>query len=357
MKKINLVISVLFISLSFLSLVARAQNTEVSGQLKGLSNGTVLIFYIKDDVSIIDTVTAANDSFSWKTTLTEPVRISLTAGSNNYYFFAEPGHIKLTGVKDSTQSYILSGSPMQQDAETFSALTQDITEKWNFLFSKLLNASVKEKAEIDKKRNVLGKELDSRTEQFIVDHPKSSFSLYLVGLEREYDNIKRLYTLLDESAKRTGRGRKIAQLMKTLENSQIGIQMTDFTQADTSGKPVKFSSFKGRYVLVDFWASWCMPCRAENPNVLNAYHAFKDKGFTIIGISLDDKAANWKKAIRDDKLPWTQLSDLKGWKNDVAVSFGIQAIPSNLLIDPLGKIVAKDLRGEMLENMLKEFLN
>jgi len=135
------------------------------------------------------------------------------------------------------------------------------------------------------------------------------------------------------------------------------MQMTDFTQSDINGHLVKFASFKGKYILVDFWASWCMPCRAENPNVLKAYNAFKDKGFTVIGISLDDKAANWKKAVRDDKMPWTQLSDLKGWKNDLSISLGIQAIPSNFLIDPSGKIIAKDLRGKMLEDKLKELLN
>ncbi len=169
--------------------------------------------------------------------------------------------------------------------------------------------------------------------------------------------MKALYDKLDESAKQTEPGKKLARNLEILKKSRIGTQMTDFTQADTSGNPVKFSSFKGKYVLVDFWASWCGPCRAENPNVLKVYNAYKDKGFTVVGISLDDKAANWKKAIRDDKMPWVQLSDLKGWKNDISVSFGIQSIPGNLLIDPSGKIVARDLRGAMLENKLKELLN
>src|SRR6185312_5922417 len=134
----------------------------------------------------------------------------------------------------------------------------------------------------------------------------------------------------------------------------IGAQMMNFSQADTTGKPVQFADFKGKYVLVDFWASWCGPCRAENPNVLKAYNKYKDKGFTVVGISLDEKGDKWKKAIRDDHMPWDELSDLKGWKNDVSEYFGIQGIPSNLLVDPSGKIVARDLRGEALDQKLGE---
>lgn len=358
MKKINLLSRVLFVLLTSLSFIARAQNTVLSGQLKGLSDGNVTVFYNKDGVFITDTVTATNDRFTWKTNLKKPRRIALTVGNNYYYFFAEPGnHIKLRGVKDSTQSYLLSGSSMQQDADLFRAFMKDITKQRNALFSKKKDASIEERAEINKKRNNLKKESESRVVQFVADHPKSAFSIYLTGLEKDYKAKKRLYKELDESAKQTNEGKEIAQMLATLAKGQIGLQMTNFTQADTSGKLVEFNSFKGKYILVDFWASWCMPCRAENPNVLKAYNAFKDKGFTVIGISLDDNAANWKKAIRDDKLPWTQLSDLKGWKNEIAVSFGIQAIPSNFLIDPSGKIIAKDLRGEMLERKLEELLN
>lgn len=358
MKKINILSIVLLISLSSLSLVTRAQNTVLSGELKGLSDGTVKIFYNKDGVSKTDTVTAIGDIFTWKINLNEPIRIALTVDSNNYYFFAEPGHIKLTGIKNVTQSYVLSGSPIQQDADAFRAYTKDLTVQWDSLYSILKSASSPEqKAPIEKKRNNNRKQYKRRIAEFIAAHPKGFFSLYLVELENDYNEKKRLYNELDESAKQSEGGEEIAQRLKTLSKSQIGLQMEDFTQADTSGNPVKFNSFKGKYVLVDFWASWCMPCRAENPNVLKAYNAFKNKGFTVVGISLDDKAANWKKAIRDDKMPWTQLSDLKGWKNDVSVSFGIQAIPSNFLIDPSGKIVAKDLRGVALEEKLKELLN
>jgi peroxiredoxin len=130
----------------------------------------------------------------------------------------------------------------------------------------------------------------------------------------------------------------------------------DFTLPDADGKDISLASYKGKYVLVDFWASWCGPCRAENPNVVKAYSRFKEKGFEILGVSLDDKKDKWQAAVQADNLAWTHVSDLKGWKNAVAEQYGIRAIPQNLLLDPQGVIIAKNLRGDALEKKLEEVL-
>jgi len=139
--------------------------------------------------------------------------------------------------------------------------------------------------------------------------------------------------------------------------SWVGKSVPELTLPDVHGKQVSISSFKGKYVLIDFWASWCGPCRMENPNVVAAYNEFKGKNFTILGVSLDKDADSWKKAIAQDHLTWTHISDLKYWGSQAVETFGFQGIPFNVLVDPSGKIIAQELRGRDLEDKLKEVLN
>jgi peroxiredoxin len=136
----------------------------------------------------------------------------------------------------------------------------------------------------------------------------------------------------------------------------VGSTAPDFTLNDVNGNPVALSSFRGKYVLVDFWASWCGPCRAENPNVVKAYNAYKDKNFTILGVSLDEKRDSWIKAIKDDNLNWPQVSDLKYWNSSVVSLYRFDGIPYNVLIDPAGKIIASNLRGEQLMESLELYV-
>lgn len=205
------------------------------------------------------------------------------------------------------------------------------------------------------------KEEVTRLEQLIKDHPASFAAMYFLNSNAtslELDKLESMYADLDSKYKDSRVGKSIASVIEARKITAIGKTAPDFTQPDTLGHAVKLSDFRGRYVLVDFWASWCGPCRAENPNLVKSFNKYKDKGFTVLGVSLDQpgKKDAWLAAIHKDNLTWTQVSDLKFWDNEAAVLYGIKAIPSNLLLDPQGKIIAKDLRGEALDKKLSELL-
>jgi peroxiredoxin len=165
-----------------------------------------------------------------------------------------------------------------------------------------------------------------------------------------------LYNMLDPKIKATAMGQYIAQQVAEGKINGNGTLLPDFSQADTSGKAVSLSSLRGNYVLVDFWASWCGPCRQENPNLVAAFNKYKGKKFTVLGVSLDKAKEAWIDAIHMDGLAWTHISDLQGWQNSVAQQFQIFNIPQNFLLDPDGKVIGKNLRGPALERKLAKVL-
>jgi len=197
---------------------------------------------------------------------------------------------------------------------------------------------------------------------FILGNPDSYLSLLALssvgGPSPDPAELDTLYSSLSPRLKETETAKVFKNALNALKYTAIGVTAPDFTETDVTGQLVKLSSFRGKYVLLDFWASWCGPCRQENPNVVKAFNKYKDKNFTILGVSLDREGgkADWIAAIQNDGLNWTQVSDLKFWKSQVAALYYVTSIPANFLIDPNGKIIAKNLRGNDLEDKLAEVL-
>lgn len=213
--------------------------------------------------------------------------------------------------------------------------------------------------------------LNNMLKDFINNSPSPAASLYALGIASQTIPTEELKPIADAMAKKFPEHSGLAKVKSILavktpapaptENANstyalLNKPAPDLSMTDVNGKQLSVSSFKGKYLLIDFWASWCGPCRQENPNVVAAYNKFKNKNFTILGVSLDEDKAAWQKAIANDNLSWNHMSDLKQWESTAVQAYGFDAIPFNVLVDPAGKIIASSLRGEELDRKLAEVL-
>jgi len=357
MKRLSTFSLTLLISVSL-----NSQEVKVVGNISGLTAPSIVFRYRVSNLLKSDTVIVKNEKFVWYAKISTPKRVNIIISHRIVDFFAEEGTISLTGQIDSLEYLKFVGSQAQNEFETYISSIKDIVEQ-----EKKIGLEFGSGIGIDENR--ISKEFDNlkaqkliKMKQFIISHPKSIVSISLVDDEAwasagDYNDAKSVFDLLDETVQQSEEGKDILDGLKILKRSSIGEPMLNFTLNNLDGSPVQFSNFLGKYILVEFWASWCHPCRAENPNLLKAYEKYGSKNFTIVGISLDEDKERWRKAIQDDKISWIQVSDLKGYNNEVASYFGIYAIPYNFLVDPEGRIIARDLRGEALNRKLKELFN
>ncbi|MES2829353.1 MAG: AhpC/TSA family protein [Bacteroidota bacterium] len=276
--------------------------------------------------------------------------------------YLHQGTINLSAISALSNGQI-TGSSINTDYLILNRLLAPITEQKNIISNQF-------KAGLDHvAANLLNRQIDSLgiiekhiSWKFIQDHSDSYYSLISLaeygGSSLDEDHTTALYNGLSNEIRNTSFGKKFGQYLKDDKTLIIGTKAPEFTQNDTAGRPISLSNFRGKYVLLNFWASWCGPCRDENPYIRELYQNFKNRYFTILGVSLDgaDGKAAWIKAINDDNLMWTQVSDLKHWNNKVSTLFCVTAIPKNFLIDPNGIIIGKSLDFEELKGKLEELL-
>ncbi|WDF68600.1 TlpA disulfide reductase family protein [Sphingobacterium oryzagri] len=194
----------------------------------------------------------------------------------------------------------------------------------------------------------------------VKENPKSTESLKTIqkvgGYYPDYKELRALYNGLDKSVRKSKDGKAFDYYLKRLESTSVGKKAPGITQLTPEGEPFSLTDLRGKYVLIDFWAAWCPDCRKENPNLVKTYAEFKDKNFEILGVSFDRKLEDWVNAIKNDNLTWKHISDLQSWQNAAGTLYGVRSIPQNILVDPEGIIVARNLHGEDLNAKLRELL-
>jgi len=339
----------------------------------------VYLSYYFNGISTQDSAVVVNGKYTLKGTLAEPTLANLRASYKadtasktkrmmSYKKDVTPIYLENSMIKvnslDSFANATIIGSKAHIEYKKLNSFTKPVTDKieilsaaYNDLYKKKDQAGMKK---LDEEYDKLDAEMKVKQKAFVLANLNSPIVMYafsnFAGYSIKADEVEPIFLKVPLAIRNSVKGKEMGDKIAIAKKTGIGKPAMDFTQNDTAGVAVSLASFKGKYVLIDFWASWCGPCRQENPNVVTAFAKYNTKGFTVLGVSLDQPTGKdrWLEAIHKDNLTWTQVSDLKYWKNEVAVMYGIQAIPQNYLIDPKGIIIGKDLRGDALNEKLAE---
>lgn len=342
---------------------------KINGNIDGLKEGTVVLKLrqFEGGYKTIDSVNLSNGAFSLRGNIKIPEMYALIFSDGKedqgkMQFFVDPGELTINTTLDKIKDGTVSGSITNDKFKAFQKHLSQWDDQVNALFKKSSDAA---KSKDKAKEKLYDAQLDSLSDvkqafvkKHVEGHLSEPLSPYIVL--RYLSNslpLPELTKLSDKLAPQLGPSRYTRSLKQYVEvriKTSVGQPAVDFTLNDPEGNPIPLSSTKGKVVLLDFWASWCGPCREENPNVVKAYNKFKEKGFTVFGVSLDKNKEKWIKAIEKDGLTWPHVSDLKGWDSAAGKLYGVRSIPHSVLLDQKGNIVAKNLRGAELEEKLAE---
>lgn len=370
----NKLLNYLFYIIIIVNSSCTTNSNKKQDKLKGfVINGTVNGFkdntwiYLEDEsqhnLIATDSTLIKNGKFHFKGFLKQEaceVQIFIKTSEDSRSFWLENSVINFSAKRENFKDAVITGSKTQIEAEKLDAITSVFrNEAWGNIkqLSKKISFQTK-KALMKKNDSLMSKELFT-TKNFVKNNPNSIISAsYLSFYASEWGKsfVETTYKSFPANIKNSSYGKDIFDYLKLNKDLKIGDHYADFEQQSSSGEMVKLSKYTGKLTLLEFWASWCNPCREDNPKLVKIYNEFKTKGLEIVAVSADNNKNNWLQAIKQDKLPWPQVCNLKGDKNDAVIMYGVNKFPSNFLIDEKGIIIAQDLRGEELNKKLAELL-